>query len=170
MLAEAYIKKSRLDWVIVRLSEVYGISGNEGIDLILDAVKNMPIIPVIGNGKYCLAPLHVSDAVFAIKAVLERANIKNKLYNIAGPENFTCNTFIDRAMELNHVRKIKLHIPESIVIFFLKIRAMIYRNDAPPVLDQLPRLLSDKSDDITEAVKDLGFRPLGLENFVGIDG
>ena len=166
-IGEMHVKGSALNWVILRLSEVYGVSGNEGVDLILDTVKKMPVIPVVGSGEYSLAPVHISDAVLAIKTAIEKEDIKNKIYTIAGPENFTCDAFIDKAMKLNNVRKAKIHIPEILVKIFLKFHAMVSDDDTPPVMVQLPRLLSGKSYDITEASRDLDFRPFGLENFIG---
>lgn len=168
-MAETYVKTSGLDWIIMRLSEVYGISDNEGVDFILNNIKKMPIVPIVGNGKYSISPVHVSDVVSAIIKAIEKDGIKDKIYNIAGPENFTYNEFIEKILRLYKVRKIKMHIPGSFVWILLKIYFMISRNDYPAI-DQLPRLFSDKLYDISEASRDLGFNPLSLGNFIGKNG
>jgi len=168
-MAETYVRQSGLKWVIMRMAEVYGIPGGEGVDLVLDRIKNMPIVPIIGNGEYSIAPVHVSDAVSVIIRAIEKDGINNKLYNVAGPENFTYNEFIDRILKLSGLRKIKIHIPVIFVSVFLRIYAAISKSESLLVMDQLPRLLSNKSYDISEAFRDLDFKPLSLENFIGKD-
>ena len=169
-IAETYVRESRLDWVIMRLAEVYGISDNEGVDLVLNNIKKMLMVPIIGDGEYSIAPVHVSDVVSAIIAVIEKDEVKGKLYNIAGPENFTYNKFIERILELYGVKKIKIHVPVVFASVLLRVYAAVYKNNPSLVIDQLPRLLSDKSYDISEAVRELGFAPLNLESFIGKNG
>ena len=168
-MAEAYVKESELDWIIMRLSEVYGITEEEGVDFLINHIKQMPIVPIIGNGEYSISPVHVSDVISAIIKVIDKAEIKNKVYNIVGPENFTYNGFIERISGLYKVRKIKVHIPTSFVWILLKIYFMISRSYYPAI-DQLPRLFSDKLYDLSEASRDLDFKPLSLENFISKDG
>ena len=169
-MAETYVKESGLSWVIMRLAEVYGICSDEGVDLILNNIKKMPVVPIIGDGEYSIAPVHVSDAVSAIIAVIEKDGIRNKLYNIAGPENFTYSGFIEKILGLYGITKIKIHIPVFFASALLRIYAMVSKKDSSLVIDQLPRLLSDKSYDISEASRDLGFSPSSLEGFIGKNG
>lgn len=166
LLAETHTINSSIDWVIIRLSEIYGISENEGVDFILNRIKKMPFVPVIGNGEYSIAPLHISDAVSAINTIIEKDEIRNKIYTLAGPENFTYNDFIEKIKALYGIKKIKIHIPVSIASILLKIYVRTHKRNALWVTDQLPRLLSDKSYDISDAAKDLHFNPLSIEEFI----
>lgn len=166
LMAEAYIKSSKLAWVIMRLGEVYGFSNGQGVDFILNSIKKMPIVPIIGNGKYGIAPVHESDVVSVIIKAIEKDGIEGKIYNIAGPENFTYNEFIDRILKFYKIRKIKIHIPRIFAWTFLKISSLIFKKDSSLTMDQLPRLFSEKSYDISEASRDLGFNPSVLENFI----
>ena len=166
LMAETYIKASKLTWVIMRLGEVYGFSNGQGVDFILNSIKKMPIVPIIGNGKYGIAPVHESDAVSAIIKAIEKDGIEGKIYNIAGPENFTYNEFIDRILKFYKIRKIKVHIPRIFAWAFLKISSVIFKKGSFLTMDQLPRLFSEKPYDISEASQDLGFNPSALENFI----
>jgi len=170
LMAETYIKASKLTWVIMRLGEVYGFSNGRGVDFILNSIKKMPIVPIIGNGKYGIAPVHESDAVSVIIKAIEKDGIEGKIYNIAGPENFTYNEFIDRILDLYKIRKIKVHVPRIFVWAFLKISSVIFKKGSFLTIDQLPRLFSEKSYDISEAARDLGFNPSALENFINNSG
>lgn len=166
LMAETYVKVSKLTWVIMRLAEVYGFSNGQGVDFILNNIKKMPIVPIIGNGKYRIAPVHESDTVSAIIKAIEKDGIEGKIYDIAGPENFTYNEFIDKILELYKIRRIKIHIPRFFAWVFLKICSVIFKKGSSLTMDQLPRLFSEKSYDISEASRDLGFNPSALEKFI----
>jgi nucleoside-diphosphate-sugar epimerase len=162
LMAEKHVRESGLDWVILRLSEVYGIKGNTGIDMILNKIEKLPFVLIVGSGKYKIAPVHISDALFAIKKVIDKSYIKNKIYTIAGPESFTFNEFIDRVLETKKIKKIKVHIPIFMIRICAHILSLLKSNNFF-VLDQLPRFFSEKSDDISIAVDELDFKPAALE-------
>ncbi|MFA6635570.1 MAG: NAD-dependent epimerase/dehydratase family protein [Candidatus Omnitrophota bacterium] len=156
--AERYVIESGLDWVILRPSEVYGTGGNEGIELLLAKFDKMPFVPVIGTGRYSIAPLHISDLLDAIIKVLDMNNLKNKIYTLAGPEDFSYNALVDRIMEIKHVRKFKVTIPAFSVKIISRISSLLF-GDRFLASDQVPRLISKKSADISLAEIDLAFKP-----------
>ncbi|MEW6008498.1 MAG: NAD-dependent epimerase/dehydratase family protein [Candidatus Omnitrophota bacterium] len=165
MLAERFIRESSLDWIILRLSEVYGSSTDKGITLILNHIGKLPFIPIIGRGDYSVAPVHISDVIFAITKVIEDDTLRNKIYTIAGPLSFKYNDFIDNVLAIRKLRKRKLYIPESVAKICLGLSALLFK-DKFFVKDQLPRLLCEKSYDISEAEKDFGFHPISIEEAV----
>src|SRR3989339_1320793 len=61
LLAEQTVEASTLPWTILQPAEVYGVSDREAIGKLVAMVKNKKIIPVIGDGLYELAPVHVDD-------------------------------------------------------------------------------------------------------------
>lgn len=165
LIAERHVQESGLDWVIIRLAEVYGINGKTGTDMILDIIKRIPFIPVIGNGEYKIAPVYISDVASFITNVIESPGAKSKIYNIAGPESFTYNKFIDKILHLKHLKRRKIHIPICIVHVIAVIMVFIFR-DRFLAIDQIPRLLSDKSDDISLAMNEFGYNPVKLEDVI----
>ncbi len=168
-MAEKYVQQSALRWVILRLAEVYGTSGGEGMDMLLNNISAFPIVPIVGDGQYTLAPIHISDVVSAIKKIIDRTDISNRLYNIAGPESFTYNDLIDRILLARRLKRFKVHIPLNLARRFLQMSALILKDNSLAV-DQLPRLISGKSDDISLAVKDFSFNPAKLANMMVADG
>jgi nucleoside-diphosphate-sugar epimerase len=164
--AEKYVRESTLKWVILRPSEVYGLGGKEGVELLLGKIDKMPFIPVLGTGEYGIAPLHVSDLVEAIVRVVKRDDLEKKIYTLAGPESFTYNELVDRIMEIKNVRKLKLPVP----LFFVNILAGLLGllpGDGRLVPDQVPRLTSEKSSDISLAAEDLSFKPKSIREAIG---
>ena len=153
--------ESGLDWVIVRPSEVYGLGGGEGIELLFDKISKMPFVPVVGTGKYGIAPLHVSDLVEAICRIVERKDLADRIYTLAGPENFTYDSLVDRIMEAKKLSKVKIYIPASLIKALSYISAF-FLGDRFLVIDQVDRLISEKSCDISLAEQELSFRPRNL--------
>lgn len=171
LLAEKVVKESGLDWTILRLSEVYGAQGKEGVEMLLGLAEKLPVIPVIGNGSYKVAPVHVQDAVFAIAASLEKPEVsRNKIYNICGPENISVIELVDEIIRFKGLRKHKVFIPIWLCSFCLSVLALLFR-DKVMAKDQLPRLISYKDGDFSLAKKELGFSPRSLkEDFLKKDG
>ena len=87
----------------------------------------------------------------------------------AGPEIFSYKSLVNRVKEIRKARAANVRIP----VFFLRaaIAAMeLFSRDPRFVSDQIPRLLSEKSYDISGARADLGFRPAGIEDMLRRDG
>ena len=162
-IAEKYVQESGLDWVILRFGEIYGTGSNKGIDALLNHVDRFPFIPIVGNGKYTLMPVYIRDAVSSVIKVLENGNIHNRIYTISGPEVVSYNELIDRILAVKMVKKRKIHIP---IIAFRALSAVLASLTADTFLvkDQLPRLICEKSNDISLARKELHFNPGKMED------
>jgi nucleoside-diphosphate-sugar epimerase len=165
--AEKYVRESGLDWIIVRPSEVYGLGGGEGIELLLDKIDKMPFVPVVGTGKYDIAPLHVSDLVEAIFRIVERQDLSGRIYTLAGPENFTYNSLVNGIMKMKNIHKIKIYVPCVLIKMLSYVSAALF-GDRFLIIDQVDRLVSEKSDDISLAKNELSFDPKSLTEAAGI--
>ena len=157
LLAESSVQRSSLKWTILRLGEVYGGGRNDMIFNLVNLIKDRYLIPVIGTGKQTLCPIHIEDALQAIVETLKNEKTVHKTYNIAGPEEVTYKELIDRISSALNVKKRKLYIP----LFFAKILARLLNmmQIGMIVPDQIPRLLVEKSSDISLAKNDLSFHP-----------
>lgn len=161
LLAEKFLKESELDWTILRPSEVYGADKKEAISKLINIIQKSQFVPIVGNGQYLLSPVYADDLIQSILAALKNNASLKKTYTIAGPETFTCNKMIDKISEVLGVKRIKIFLPLSLLKFLaflfyiLKINIM--------VRDQIPRLLCEKSADISLSRKDLNFNPRTIE-------
>ncbi len=161
LLAEKIIISSGLNWMILRLSEVYGTSNKEMISRLLHIIKKSKFIPVIGAGDYLLSPIYIDDVIDVIVVILNNNSFTNKIYTISGPEIFTYNQLIDRLSRILKVERIKISVP----VFFAKIIAFLFYlfKINMFVQDQIPRLLCKKPADIMLAKKELNFNPRTIE-------
>lgn len=156
-LAEEEVKKSGLDWVILRLAEVYGAGSHEAVSRLIEIVRASYVIPIIGRGQYKVSPIFIDDAIQGILDVLRRPAISRQTYILAGPEEFTYSDLVDRLAEELNLKRVRLYIPVIFIRALLAIISFFGLNFF--VRDQLPRLLSEKSADIGPAVRDFNFRP-----------
>lgn len=161
LLAEKAVIVSNLDWIIIRLSEVYGANNKEMVSRLINIIKKNKFIPIIGTGVYLLSPVYIEDVIKVIITILNNNIYANKIYTISGPEVLTYNQLIDRLSKILKVKRNKIFIP----VFFIKIMAFLFyllKKDIF-VQDQIPRLLCKKPSDITLAKKELNFNPRTIE-------
>lgn len=161
LMAERYVKDSSFEWVILRPAEVYGMGVGKGVDMLLDSMQKLPIIPIMGDGSYNICPVYVEDLVSSIEQAITKSDIGGRTYTIAGPKSYTYNELIDVILNAQGSKKLKIHIPFKLAALALKISALIF-GDRFMVMDQLPRLVSKKYDDISAARQDLSFNPRGI--------
>lgn len=159
---ELCVINSRIPFVILRFSEIYGTGSNEGINGLIRLVRKSPIIPY-PSGSSLFAPLFLEDAIGGILACLERGdNINNHIYTMAGPKSYTFAELIGTVGKVLRLKRITLPLPQ---IFFV-ILMILGRKIRHPFLryDQLARMVCLKDNDINPAKNDLGFQPRTFEN------
>jgi nucleoside-diphosphate-sugar epimerase len=108
---EALVVASRLEWVILRPSLVYG-PGPDGLFARLDhALASFPVFPVVGDGRTLLDPLDVEDVCMVIERCLTRPEPVGKSYDLLGPERVTFDDLVRRLAALRGITPRLLHVP-----------------------------------------------------------
>jgi uncharacterized protein YbjT (DUF2867 family) len=90
-IAEEFIRRSKIDFTIVRTAIVYGINDGftTGLAQLLFALPFIFLVP--GDGKIFIQPLWVEDLVTCLAWALDDERTRNQLYEIGGPEALTFN-------------------------------------------------------------------------------
>ena len=158
---EELVRKSGLDWVILRPSEVYGVNMEEGIGKLVAWVKKYPIIPIIGDGLYFLNPVSVNDVVQVMVEILRDDSIKKETLNLCGPEKMTMNELIDRLAQIQKVQIRKIFLP----IWFVRVGIGILSifKSSLAFSDQIPRLLCRKNHSIDKTQAIVSYNPRKIE-------
>ena len=159
--AEECIKKSGLNWLILRPSEVYGQRKGDTINKLIRWVQRYPLVPIIGKGQAKLSPIYIDDLVSAIEQSILEKELNYKTILLAGPEELTLNELVDRIAEYFGVRRFKLHLPVWLVIIAAKLLSSMGMNILVP--DQVPRLLCSKERDIHKTSALIPYAPRKLE-------
>jgi len=159
--AEELFRDSGLNITIIKPSLVYGFGGKGLFGSMVKFIKKLPVIPIVGSGKYPMKPIYVSDVTQAIISCMEGDNLKTE-YFISGPQEIAYSKFIDAIAEAMGLRKTKLHIPYFLIFLGVSFVSMFLKN-FPFTIDTLKGLLNPRVYDSKEAEDDLSFMPITLE-------
>ncbi len=104
---EARVQASDVPWVIVRPCAPYGpkVTGHnpahkESFHTLVEWVRKLPAVPVIGNARYRRQPVHVDDFNGAILGLIARfedhgaSPVWNRAYDAGGPDALTMREVI----------------------------------------------------------------------------
>ena len=85
-MADRIFLESGVPLTILRPSLVYG-PGRRGVFVRLATlVRKLPVIPVIGPGRWRLRPLFLDDLVDVILGILARPELAGRTYDVGGPD------------------------------------------------------------------------------------
>jgi len=156
--AERRVRQFAGSWVIVRLPEVYGAGGREGVDRVIELVRAGRFVPVVGSGRDELCPVHIDDAVAALAAALDSEAAARKTYTLAG-SSVTSAELVRLCSATLGTPARTLHVP-AVAVAALSVLSRLL--PLPLYPDQLARLRAPKPTLSPEAGSDLGFQPRAL--------
>lgn len=157
-LAEHAVRQAPVEHTIVRLSEMYGGAGAEGIDQIVSRARRGAAIPVVGDGEDRLCPMHVDDAVAALVGAVAAPVATGRTYTLGG-ECMTTREFAEACARAFSTESRVRSVPVAAVATLGLLGRVL---PLPIYPDQLARLRADKPQVSPEAEQELGFhtRPL----------
>lgn len=160
-MAEEIVISSGIPYIIFRPSLIIG-KWDGFTKRLMDLIKNLPVIPVPGDGRSRFQPLYIEDWIQAfIKAVIEQKE-KNRIFELGGPEYLTYNEIIQTLMDAMGIKKPVIHIPQWMLRAGLPVGKIIKKlgSEIPiPTIDQLKLLKKDNITDIDAIKKHFGFEP-----------
>ncbi|HEY0997098.1 MAG TPA: NAD-dependent epimerase/dehydratase family protein [Gemmatimonadaceae bacterium] len=118
--AEALVRDSGLDWVIVRPGSVYG-PGDEQLSLLLRMVRTLPAVPVLSGGDVQFQPLWHEDLAEALARVVERDDLGGRELDLAGPDLTSQNDLLDRLGKLTSREPTRIPLPDFLASAGLKL-------------------------------------------------
>jgi uncharacterized protein YbjT (DUF2867 family) len=109
--AEQAVRASGLDWTIFRPSVIFG-RGDELVTMLATMVRRLPVVPVLGDGRYRLQPIAVEQVADGFARAARTQRSVGQVYGVAGAADYPFVEILDRigrALGRPHVRK--LHLP-----------------------------------------------------------
>ena len=158
--ADRVFRESGLDVTSLLPSVVYGGRGSGVFATILKFVRKLPVVPVLGDGKWVSAPVHVSDVSQAIISCLKTDETIGRTYDIGGPDLIGFDDLIDRIQQSIGVHRPRVHVPFELALFGARLLALLPH---PPV--SVSNVLGSNQDthlDTGPARRDFGFNPMSL--------
>ena len=166
--AEELVRASNVPYTILRPSLIYG-PGDQFTMRLVEMIKHLPVLPVIGSGQSRIQPLYIDDAVSCIVKAITGDSFFNEMLEIGGPDQLTYEELVGAVADALGVYRPTMHMP----VFLAKGAARFLETmlTAPPVTsDQLIMLQEDNvcsMRDIRDAfsIEPIKFRE-GLKKFI----
>lgn len=157
--ADDILRGLDLDWVILHPSLIYG-RGSKSADLFM-RLAAMPVIPVIGDGRQILQPVHISDVVATVLHCLTSPETRFTI-DIVGPETVTFAEWLQRMRQAQGLpRAPVLHVPIPLAMAF----AGLGRHFSPMLHpENLQMLRTGYTSDVQPLARFLGRMPLAAES------
>jgi NADH dehydrogenase len=118
-VAEDVVKQFSRDWVILRPGAVYG-PGDDHLSVLLRMVRTLPVIPTIGDGNQKFQPIWHEDFAKAVRASIEKPEIKCVVLEVAGNELSSQNELCDRFRKLTDRPAVQAPLPDFITKWAIK--------------------------------------------------
>lgn len=160
--AEKIFHSSGLLVTTLRPSVVYGEEESGVFGTVLKFVRRLPVVPVLGDGRWLSAPVYVGDVSKAIIACIEDDRTIGKIYFIGGPDCIDFDALIDRVGSAIGVRRRKVHIPFVISLVTARVLTTLWRG-SPITVSNVLGSNQNTDIDIGPARKDFGFNPISLD-------
>ena len=109
-IAEEYIRRSGLDYTIMRAAIVFGRNDGftTGLAQLLASIPRFFLVP--GDGESLLQPLWVEDLATCLTWALEDERTFNQMYEIGGPEYLTFNQVAQIIMKELGIQRKLIHL------------------------------------------------------------
>ena len=155
--AEQHVRSSGLDWTIFRPSVIFGAEG-EFVQMLISIIKNLPVVPVIGNGRYEMQPVAVGQVADSFVRALDLPQTVGRTYPLAGKKPYSYLEMLDavsRALGKGPVKTIR----QPLFLMKPAIKLLESFQQFPITSDQLTMLLEGNVCDPSEWVADFGLVP-----------
>jgi nucleoside-diphosphate-sugar epimerase len=162
-LAEERVRAAGIPFVILRPSLVYGGGETGLVSTLARHLRALPVMPVIGDGRIALDPVHLDDLCDVIAACLARDDVLGRTYDVLGPDRVTLDDFLRRLGGVLGVRRPLLHLPARPSLLLARLLAGVMAN--PPItVDNVLGLTSPARVDRQATLRDfpIAWTPLDV--------
>ena len=129
-LAEQEVIRSGLPYVIFRPAIIFGPHDGFVTQMVgLLRPWYIPIIPIVGTGRYPLQPIFIDNVCQAFVQALTNDKATNKIFDLGGPEVLTSEKVMDLIAAALGVKKPKLRQP----LWFMRLNAALMETLLPLV-------------------------------------
>jgi nucleoside-diphosphate-sugar epimerase len=150
--AEELVRAAPVGWVVLRLAEVYGAGGREGVDAIVASARSGRPVLLVGDGSTEVCPIHVDDACDAIVGAFRAPT--GRTYTIGG-DCRPLRAFAEACIDAFGSRSRIVRVPKQLVALAARASSVV---PLPLVPDQPARLSAPKERPSPDAEAELGFR------------
>ena len=111
---EELITKELNNSIIIRPSVILG-NGDQFLSNLLPIFKMSFFIPLFGDGSKKFQPVLIDDIVEFLSKMIEETDLKEKLFELGGPDIFTYKEFYSKIAEKINKKRVFIPVPMQIV-------------------------------------------------------
>ena len=137
---EELILASKIPYVILRPSMIYGPGDTKNIGWLIGIIKKLPIIPLPGGGHFGRQPVYVGDICKIVIKLLE-GRYQNKIFEIHGKEYVEMSKMVKVITDKLGQFKIVIPIPLFTIVAFFYLAQRVFTSPKFTV-DQIKSLIS----------------------------
>ncbi len=139
--AEELVRASDLSWTILRPSLIYG-PGDAFITMLAGNLRLAPVMPVIGDGRYRLQPIHAKDVARCFALALETPATIGQCFDLCGNDRMSFDDLLDMvAAALGRSAPLKPHVPLGLTKLVVPLLQRVPQ--FPLTMDQVQMLLEE---------------------------
>ena len=156
--AEEAVRASGLDWTIFQPSLIFG-PGGEFVNMLADLIRKMPVVPVIGDGRYRMQPVAVEQVAESFVKALSMPETVGQTYQLGGAEAYPYDEILDlTGAAIGKEKLAKAHQP----LFMVKpmVKMMEHMASFPLTSEQLTMLLEGNVCDPAEWAEAFAIDPV----------
>lgn len=161
LAAEVLVAARRGAYTIVRPTLVYDEHGGQELRMFLDYLRRFPIVPFIGAGDAYKRPVWSEDIVDGLVRLAGNPVALGKLYNFSGAESIRIRDFAHLLLSHHAADRPFLHLPVALCKALAHVLARTLA-EPPLTLSAIAGIVHDADLDPSEAMRDLGYRPIGV--------
>lgn len=154
---EQILIQSGLPYTILRPAYIFGAGDTKNTQLMINALKRFPMVPLLGGGDFKLQPVYVEDVVNLILQAIDKP-AQNKCFNVAGENQISLKEMLQEFCTKLKVKRALLPIPLKPVQFLLRLFLKIFPYTELPI-KQILELDKHEAFDIRETSRVFDFKP-----------
>jgi nucleoside-diphosphate-sugar epimerase len=158
------VAAANMPYTIIRPTLVYDRDGGQELQMFLDYLQRFPVVPFIGAGSAIKRPVLSDDIVTGLVAIVDRADRSlsyGKIYNFSGGEPISMLEFARLLLLHRAEPKVFVPIPVPLCVAGAQLLALVMERPAL-TLNAIAGVVNDADLDPSEAMRDLGYDPIGV--------
>ena len=165
---EELVRRSGLDYTIVRPSMIYGSELDKNMHRLLRFLDRSPVFPVFGSGENLWQPVYHEDCARGVYEALARPAAMGQSYDLPGAEPLTYLELVRTAAATLGKKPHIVRFPLEPVRVALAAAERL-RLPLPIGSEQVLRLREDKAYPYDEAKRDLDYAPRTFREGVALE-
>lgn len=157
LAAEDAVRKSTLDYVVLRPTMIYGAHDDRNICRLVRLIERSPVVPVPG-GRRLQQPVHVDDVAWGVVRALDEDVVGRVFLDIPGAEPIAFRDLVKETAAASGRRIVAVPLPLPPLLAGARLYERFSRRPRLKA-EQFERLAEDKVFDLAPAESALGYMP-----------